>query len=107
LVNDPFFNEPGWEKLRNSANGIQQSAQYNKNIQIATVNFAMLNTLKNPSPIFRDVITEHFRMKSLDILNKVNSWSHSNPQIRSTIPELQFLLQSIKKRDRDGAKESI
>ena len=105
LVNDPFFNEPGCEKMMHSAQGNQASANYNKKIQIATVTFAMIQALRSPSPIFQDVIREHFRFKASEIINKVNFWSvNNNPNLKSQIPELQSLLQSLtisRKRDRD------
>lgn len=90
--------------MTKTAKGDLQSAHYNKNIQIATVTFAIMQNLRSPSPIFQDVITEHFCLKATDIIDKVNIWSKNNTNLTSKIPELQSLLQSLtvsKKRGRD------
>ena len=55
LVSDPYFNEPGYEQYQGTPYGDQKSLTYNANLYLATVQWAMLQQLQNPSPCFREV----------------------------------------------------
>lgn len=55
LVPEPYFNEPGFEKSRKTEYGKKHSSKYNINIMEATVKWAMLEQLRNPTPCFKDV----------------------------------------------------
>ena len=57
LVSDPYFNEPGYEQHRGSEYGNQKSLSYNANLYVATIQWAMISQLQNPSPCFREVTT--------------------------------------------------
>jgi len=52
---EPYFNEPGYEKSRGTEAGERSSREYNAGIQIATVEWAMLDQIRHPSPCFKDV----------------------------------------------------
>ncbi len=56
LIPEPYFNEPKFKESRGTAEGNENSRNYNLNIRHATVNWAMLDQLKNPSPCFKLVI---------------------------------------------------
>eukprot|EP00966_Prymnesium_polylepis_P308737 7134428-Prymnesium_polylepis.1 len=47
LVPDPFFNEPGYERIRNTPEGDLQSRQYNETLREATVRYAMIQQIKS------------------------------------------------------------
>lgn len=55
LVSDPYFNEPGYERLRGTMQGKINSGDYNANIRQATVKWAMLEQLRRPSSCFKEV----------------------------------------------------
>ena len=55
LVSDPYFNEPGYEQYRGTPYGDQKSLTYNVNLYVATIQWAMIHQLQNPSPCFREV----------------------------------------------------
>ena len=55
LVSEPYFNEPGYERSRGTPPGQASSHEYDANIRQATVKWAMLEQLKNPSPCFKEV----------------------------------------------------
>ena len=55
LTSEPYFNEPGYQGMKGSANGDYQSERYNEGIRNATLEWAILDQLKNPTPCFRDV----------------------------------------------------
>lgn len=58
LVSEPYFNEPGLERSRGAPSGDKRSRDYNANIRQATVNLAMLEQIKNPSPCFKEVMVK-------------------------------------------------
>ena len=55
LVSEPYFNEPGYERSRGTPPGEASSNEYDANIRQATVKWAMLEQLKNPSACFKEV----------------------------------------------------
>ena len=58
LVPEPYFNEPGYEQSRGTAYGDQRSLAYNSNISVATIQWAMINQIRNPTPCFKKVRLE-------------------------------------------------
>lgn len=68
LVAEPYFNEPGYERSRGTPSGTQSSREYDGNIRQATVKWAMLEQIRNPSPCFKEVCVCGF----LDDLTVVN-----------------------------------
>lgn len=55
LVPEPYFNEPGYEQYRGTLHGDQKSLTYNANLYVATVQWAMIHQLRNPTPCFKEV----------------------------------------------------
>lgn len=74
LVSEPYFNEPGYERSRGTPSGTASSREYDANIRQATVKWAMLEQLKNPSPCFKEVIHKHFWMKRHEVLRLCEDW---------------------------------
>jgi len=74
LVSEPYFNEPGYERSRNTPAGQENSEEYSANIKQATVKWAILNQLKQPTPCFKDVIHAHFYLKKDEVLEQVQGW---------------------------------
>lgn len=57
LVPEPYFNEPGYEQSRGTQYGDQKSLAYSSNISVATIQWAMIHQLRNPTPCFKKVET--------------------------------------------------
>ncbi|XP_059157271.1 baculoviral IAP repeat-containing protein 6-like isoform X2 [Physella acuta] len=74
LVSEPYFNEPGYERSRGTPSGAASSHEYDANIRQATVKWAMLEQLKNPSPCFKEIIQTHFWLKRHEILLQCEKW---------------------------------
>lgn len=74
FVSEPYFNEPGYERSRGTPAAMQNSREYDANIRAATVRWAMLNQLRNPSPCFKEVIERHFWLKHKEILEQIEAW---------------------------------
>ncbi|XP_028844057.1 baculoviral IAP repeat-containing protein 6 isoform X2 [Denticeps clupeoides] len=74
LVAEPYFNEPGYERSRGTPSGTQSSREYDGNIRQATVKWAMLEQMRNPSPCFKEVIHKHFYLKRVEIMTQCEEW---------------------------------
>lgn len=98
LVDDPYFNEPGYEKYMKEEKFIKASKDYNEEKQISTINLAMINHIKNPIPGFEDVVKEHFTKKKEEILNRMEIWIQNGKNkdvIKSKYDELKVLLDKL------------
>ena len=66
FVNEPYFNEPGYETMISTPAGKKASLQYNANIRQATVRWAMLDMLMQPPACFQRVfLNSYFTFTSL------------------------------------------
>jgi len=55
LVQEPYFNEPGYERSRGTPAGTASSIEHDANIRQSTVKCAMLEILKKPPLCFKEV----------------------------------------------------
>lgn len=76
FVEQPYFNEPGYEKKMNSDVVMKTSNEYNEEKQYQTINLAMINMINNPPVGYEDVIANHFRMKKQEIIDKTLIWEN-------------------------------
>ena len=75
FIDDPYFNEPGYEKKRYTDKGREASNAYNDNIKLGTIMWAMIDQIQNPPIEYKEIINEHFKIKKNDIISKINDWS--------------------------------
>uniref|UniRef100_A0A0K0DT86 UBC core domain-containing protein n=1 Tax=Strongyloides stercoralis TaxID=6248 RepID=A0A0K0DT86_STRER len=105
LVSDPYFNEPGYERSRNTENGKAASFDYDLNIMQNVIRWAMYDMIKNPSIAFKDVILRHFYIKKQEIKEQLDKWISfaEAGQITNNGLSKQTIPQSIKllKQNRD------
>ena len=74
LVDEPYFNEPGYEREIGTKCGIINSQEYNDTIRYETVRVAMLGMLKKPIPAYKKFIEEYFKFKKTEIITTVQKW---------------------------------
>ena len=74
LVENPYFNEPGWEREINTKHGQTMSKKYNGPLQIGTIKWAINDMLNNPPNGMEEVIINHFKFKKDDILTTTQKW---------------------------------
>ncbi len=77
LVEQPYFNEPGWEREMNTQKGKTASAGYNEERQPHTIRLAMIDMIQNPPNGFEDVVRNHFKMKKDEIINRTLIWEQN------------------------------
>uniref|UniRef100_A0A7E4VTD5 UBC core domain-containing protein n=1 Tax=Panagrellus redivivus TaxID=6233 RepID=A0A7E4VTD5_PANRE len=87
LVSDPYFNEPGYERSRNTPNGQRASRDYDANIRAMTVRWAMLENLRHPPKAFEDVVRRHFWMKRDEIFLQIQLWMDEMQAVIDGTPE--------------------
>jgi ubiquitin-protein ligase len=74
LVENPYFNEPGWERDMHTTAGQTRSKEYNEPLQIGTIKWAINDMLKNPPNGMEEVIKNHFKFKKDEILATTQKW---------------------------------
>ena len=74
LVENPFFNEPSYEKSMNTAKGDRNNDRYNMDIKLYNMRHTIYETFKNPPEPFKDIILKHFELKNDYILKKCKEW---------------------------------
>jgi ubiquitin-protein ligase len=85
LVPDPYFNEPGYEGMRNNPSVMATAEAYNKDLRVQTGSWAMLDVLKNrPFPEFNDVVDDHFFHKRATIASQLLGWASKDKAIASS-----------------------
>lgn len=99
LIEQPYFNEPGWEKEMGTPKGIINSDNYNKNIHPNTIMLGMINMIKNPPQGFEEIVLTHFRMKKEEIIVTTLNWEETATTHKELIityrKELLELLKSL------------
>lgn len=74
LVENPYFNEPGYERDMNTTTGKERSKLYNEIRRKATVEYAICDMIKTVPEYFKDVIEKHFEIKKDEIKETVGNW---------------------------------
>jgi hypothetical protein len=74
----PFANEPGYEAQIGTEEGARnhrtsENGGYER-LRVWTVQWAMVDQLRHPTPGFEDAIRTHFRLKRAHILRSVAAW---------------------------------
>jgi len=95
FVPEPYYNEPGYERMMGTKKGNDYSRNYNDRIQKGTTAWAMIDLLKNPPPLWKDVIQAHFRMQGERALSNVKSWLGENHDQTRLLTELLEELRSL------------
>lgn len=73
LVEEPWYNEPGRDTYRLTDGRKEERSEYNKTIQLYTLQHAILNLINKCDttyPEFAEVIKTHFRLKRSEIHEK-------------------------------------
>jgi ubiquitin-protein ligase len=84
LVDEPYFNEPGYERSIGTQQGIRSSLEYNYNIRQYTLDHTMCDLLSsNTYPEFQDVIIKYFKFQKSNIIPVLNKWLEEMPTNRT------------------------
>lgn len=74
LVDEPYFNEPGWERQMHTDSGKRKCFDYKDNIRLQTIIWAINNQIKNPPHGFEGFVKEHFFAKKDELIEVTKLW---------------------------------
>jgi ubiquitin-protein ligase len=82
LIDQPFFNEPGYEIHYNTLDGIEKSKKYNDTIRLYTMRHTILEIIENKKIYrpFEDILDFYFKSKKEHILETCIKWMSSCPE---------------------------
>jgi baculoviral IAP repeat-containing protein 6 len=100
LVEQPYFNEPGYERDMHTDKGKAANKAYNNNLEVQTIRLAMNEQIKNPPPGYEEVVKNHFRMKKETIINTTDKWlantdAKFKADLTKQVAELKVLLDGL------------
>lgn len=87
LVEEPYFNEPGYENTMGTEVGKQASETYNFGIRSWTLRWGILDMINNPPYLFKDVLEAHFSLKKQDIIDQCSQWLESGQRTADSNPK--------------------
>ncbi|XP_069728408.1 (E3-independent) E2 ubiquitin-conjugating enzyme [Phaenicophaeus curvirostris] len=77
LVNEPYYNEAGFDSDRGLQEGYENSRCYNEMTLIRVVQ-SMMQLLRRPVEVFEHEIREHFRCNGWRLVSRIESWLETN-----------------------------
>lgn len=88
LVDEPHFNEPGYQSSLGTPRGQQLSRSYNANIRRYTLDAAILPYIKQNTlfPEFKAVIDKHFSLKQHELKKQLYQWYSESYNLHETDP---------------------
>ena len=63
LCLEPYYNEPGFERLYGTPQGDSESLKYSEDVFRNNLKYAVLGQLSNPPEGFEEVVRAHFYLK--------------------------------------------
>lgn len=105
FVDEPYYNEPGFEAMMGTEGGKLESDTYNETIRLGTLRWAILEQLKTPPYGFEQVVREHFTLKRVQIAKNCYKWLEEAKrsttagyleQVQKLVAEIEVQLQILK-----------
>lgn len=95
FVDDPYYNEPGYERDMNTEKGKLRSFDYNEKIRKATIDWAINDMIENNTSCFSDVIDNHFKFKKNEISETVRNWYNESKKNKDELNETVNKMSSL------------
>lgn len=103
FIDEPYFNEPGWERQRGTTTGDRKSREYNERRRFKTIQWAINDKIKNPIESIKEFTLEHFRMKSKELKDITLKWFNEaksfKDEIKQERDEMIVLLDNLSKKE--------
>eukprot|EP01062_Namystynia_karyoxenos_P081408 TRINITY_DN894_c2_g1_i2.p1 TRINITY_DN894_c2_g1~~TRINITY_DN894_c2_g1_i2.p1 ORF type:complete len:1517 (+),score=521.67 TRINITY_DN894_c2_g1_i2:110-4660(+) len=94
LVPDPYFNEPGNEAHRGTAEGEKWNRDYNEGLRLGTLRHAVLDNLLHPPDGCGDAAREYYRLMAPAVLRQAHQWAaESSPARRGAFQRAAAQIQ--------------
>lgn len=85
MVDDPYFNEPGYERTMNTSDGKKRAFKYKEEIRLHNLRVAIINQIKNPPVGFEEFTINHFKAKKNEIIETTNKWLEESNMYKTEI----------------------
>lgn len=85
MVDDPYFNEPGYERTMNTSDGKKRAFKYKEEIRLHNLRVAIINQIKNPPVGFEEFTINHFKAKKNEIIETANKWLEESENSKTKI----------------------
>jgi ubiquitin-protein ligase len=95
LIDEPYFNEPGYQNSMGTPTGQAQSRAYNENIQKQNVRYAIIEQIKNPPRGYEEIIHKHFSLQKVRILDTIEKWKDGSTEWTQLYDEAKTLLDNL------------
>ncbi|XP_041433344.1 (E3-independent) E2 ubiquitin-conjugating enzyme UBE2O isoform X2 [Xenopus laevis] len=80
LVNEPYYNEAGFDSDRGLQEGYENSRCYNEMALIRVVQ-SMTQLLRRPVEVFQQEICEHFKSNGWRLAHRIENWLETNSMV--------------------------
>lgn len=80
LVNEPYYNEAGFDSDRGLQEGYENSRCYNEMALIRVVQ-SMTQLLRRPVEVFQQEIMEHFQSNGWRLAHRIETWLETNSMV--------------------------
>ena len=105
FVPDPYFNEPGNERERGTAEGDKWSEEHNEGLRLSTLRHAVIDNIKSPPRGCEELSEAYFKKMAPVILATAHRWaSESSPQRR---PKFLKVLEQLHEVLGDGDETDV
>ena len=81
FIDEPYFNEPGYERTMKTPTGELRSFDYSDKIRLETINIAINNVIQSidttdttDTTTYSNFIKEHFKLKYMEICETIEQW---------------------------------
>lgn len=88
MVEDPYFNEPSYERSMHTPKGKQLAFAYKDNIRYQNLRVAVLNQIKNPPQGYEEFTINHFKAKKDEILSIAKQWRDESEKLKPHYEEV-------------------
>jgi len=100
MVPKPYFNEPGYAEEENTPAGEQRSREYNEDLRLQTMRYAMRDMIKCPPAGFEAAVAAHFRRVRPLLLKQTARWlseasASARPPMEKAYNELRAVLDAL------------
>jgi baculoviral IAP repeat-containing protein 6 len=96
FVDDPYFNEPGFQNTKGTAQGDVSSNAYNTNIRYYTLKHAVREMIESPPAEFATACTEHFKALWSCLREEYATWITREPSAERR-GEMQAMVEESEK----------
>ena len=95
---EPFYNEPGYQRLYGTSKGDTQSLKYSEDVFLNNLKLAVLDQLSKPPEGFEDVVKAHFFLKKDALMTEFEKWSQkfNNKKIDETLATVKQAFHKLK-----------